>query len=209
LDNLRSRVEREIQSKHARKAIVYSDYANKYNINGDVNTSTTGAIQRIKKVDFDVPMYSFDKNGEKVKSGRTLHVTINSLYDNGVFTEEVNYDIKDASGKIIFSKVRNKVEYKDDSLSYDDIFNEVSHFIEEMTGYDVSSDKFKKAYFATINSQNPIATMTTELMDFSSRILFRIYVSSQLMRNSSGEYIKFKSEARQRVSQLFGLGNTN
>jgi hypothetical protein len=33
LDNLRSRIERSIQSKHAREAIVYSDYYSKYNIN--------------------------------------------------------------------------------------------------------------------------------------------------------------------------------
>ena len=205
LDNLRSRVEREIQSKHARKAIVYSDYSKKYNINPTLESSTDESVKRIKKVDFDIPMYSFDKNGDKVASGRTLHVVINSLFDNGIFTEEVNYDIKDKSGKILFSKVRNKVEYQDETLKYEDVFNEISHFIEDMIGYDVSSDKFKKAYSATINSQNPIASMTTELLDFSSRILFRIYVSSELMKDSKGDYIKYKTEARQRVNQLFGL----
>ena len=75
-----------------------------------------------------------------------------------------------------------------------------------MTGLDVGSDKFIKSY-QTASQSDDYTEMTNNLIGFASRILFRIYASSNLMYKSNTDktYIEDKATARNRVRTMFKL----
>ena len=195
LDDIRIRLERSIQSKHARGSIVYSDYAKKYSISPTVQNSDT--TQKIQKVEFTIPLYTLDGTGYKVSKGLKLHVIVGNNNVKSAFNETVKYEVVNSNGEII-------------NLNSEDLFKNAGHFIEDMIGLDVNNDKFIKAFQAASQQKGEnFDKLTKDLINFSSRILFRIYLSSNQMLDAKGEYIKTKDEARQKIKDIYRNNSMN
>ena len=188
LDDIRIRLERNIQSKHARGSIVYSDYVNKYGIVPTLQNNNN--VKQIQKVEFNIPLFTLNGSGDKVSQGLKLHVTVGNNKIDSVLTETIKYEVVNANNEVI-------------QLKGEPLLKNAANFIEDMIGLDVNNDKFIRAFQAAsqVKDQN-FNTLTDDLIKFSSRILFRIYLSNHML-DSKGEYIKTKSEAREKIKEIF------
>ena len=188
LDDIRIRLERNIQSKHARGSIVYSDYVNKYGIVPTLQNNNN--VKQIQKVEFNIPLFTLNGSGDKVSQGLKLHVTVGNNKIDSVLTETIKYEVVNANNEVI-------------QLKGEPLLKNAANFIEDMIGLDVNNDRFIRAFQAAsqVKDQN-FNTLTDDLIKFSSRILFRIYLSNH-MRDNKGEYIKTKSEAREKIKEIF------
>ena len=194
LDDISSRIERSIQSKHARAAINYSEYERKYQIKATLENPDQDINQKkLQKIEFDIPLYTLDADGNRNSTGLHAHITVGPDSNVGSFEEKVKLDVLNSNNEIV-------------TISYEDLYKNISHFIEDMLGLDVGSDKFIKSY-QTASQSNDYTEMTNNLIGFASRILSRIYVSSNLMYKSDTDktYIEDKATTRNRVKNVFKL----